>query len=91
MVARRLLLLTLVAFSFIAFAPGALAAGELLAQNEGPVPAIEVGTEPAEEAAPAWTYRYLIPTFLVLAGVVVVATVVLYFVKVVRSRYRVVP
>lgn len=46
-----------------------------------------------EEAAPAetvadWTYRYLVPTCLALALIICVLTVVLYFTRVVRSRYK---
>ena len=37
----------------------------------------------------AWTFRFLIPTVLVLSGLVVAATVVGYGVRV-RGRYRVV-
>jgi hypothetical protein len=51
-------------------------------------PAVEVVDEaPAEELAP-WTIRYLIPTSLVIAGVLVFVTVVQYFLKVVRTRYK---
>ena len=46
-----------------------------------------------EEPAPAetvadWTYRYLVPTCLALALIICVLTVVLYFTRVVRSRYK---
>jgi hypothetical protein len=52
------------------------------------VPAAPV-EEPAElpEDVP-WTYRYLIPTVLVIGGLAVVVTVIQYFVRVVRARYR---
>jgi phosphatidylglycerophosphate synthase len=54
--------------------------------------------EPAVVAEPTttverpadWTYRFLVPTGLLLAAVVVAVTVVLYFVQVVRKRYRMV-
>ena len=53
-----------------------------------PEPAIEIVPEVPVEDEPAWTFRYLIPTSLVLALLVVVGSIVAYFVKVVRTRYR---
>lgn len=70
-----------------------------LAQEEGPVdepgavidvpePAVRIVPEsPAEVEAP-WTFRYLVPTSLVIALLVVVGSIVAYFLKVVRTRYR---
>jgi hypothetical protein len=51
-----------------------------------------VSTEVTEavETQPDWTYRFFIPTLLVIAAVVVIFTVVRYFTNVVRKRYRVV-
>jgi hypothetical protein len=51
-------------------------------------PAVPVETAPAANAAPDWTYRFFIPTLLVLAALVVIATVIQYFTRVVRNRYR---
>lgn len=59
---------------------------------------IDSGLSPAvpierEEAAPEpvdWTYRYMIPTGLALAGIIVVITAIKYFTDVVRKRYRVI-
>ncbi len=52
------------------------------------VPAVVVeNSAPAEELAD-WTYRFLVPTCLALALIICVLTVVLYFTKVVRSRYK---
>lgn len=53
-------------------------------------PAVPI--EPPDETAALldWTYRYLIPTALVLAVVLVVMTTVRYFTNVVRKRYRIV-
>lgn len=56
-----------------------------------------VGDTPAvvvDEGAPlptedAWTFRFLVPTVLAISGLIVVATVVGYGVRV-RGRYRVV-
>lgn len=54
----------------------------------GKTPAVSIVEEPpAEELAP-WTIRYLIPTSIVIAGVLIFATVVQYFLKVVRTRYK---
>lgn len=61
--------------------------------DEAPVdvgdPAVEVDVNPvAEENVPAWTYRYLIPTLIVLTVVVVAFTVIQYFNRVVKARYE---
>lgn len=67
-----------------------------LPQGEGtgevtvPDPAVPVVPETEAEVTPPWTSRYLIPTTLVLAVVAVIATALMYYVKVVRTRYRVV-
>lgn len=53
-------------------------------------PAVEIeGDEVAAEQAD-WTYRYMIPTALALAVVIVLLTAVKYFTDVVRKRYRIV-
>jgi FtsP/CotA-like multicopper oxidase with cupredoxin domain len=53
-------------------------------------PAVPVDTTPAAATNPDWTYRFFIPTLLVLAGLVVIVTVIQYFTRVVRNRYRIV-
>jgi hypothetical protein len=53
-------------------------------------PAVTVPPAADEEVTADWTYRYLIPTLLALAIVVVIATTIQYFMRVVRSRYKVV-
>ncbi len=53
-------------------------------------PAVEVPAAAAKEVAEPWTTRFLIPTLLALATIVLFATAVRYFTKVVRTRYRVV-
>jgi hypothetical protein len=53
-------------------------------------PAVTVEVAEPDEAPPDWTYRFFIPTLLLLATLVVVGTVVQYFTRVVRNRYRVV-
>lgn len=53
-------------------------------------PAVEVTTPPPSTAAADWTYRYLVPTGIALAILVVIATTGQYFTSVVRKRYRIV-
>jgi hypothetical protein len=53
-------------------------------------PAVPVTDAAADEAQLDWTYRYMIPTALVLGVLVIVVTAGQYFVSVVRKRYRIV-
>jgi hypothetical protein len=62
------------------------------AETTAPGPTL-VPAAPVEEPAAIpedvpWTYRYLIPTVLVIGGLAVVVTIIQYFVRVVRARYR---
>ena len=62
------------------------------AETTAPGPTI-VPAAPVEETAALpedvpWTYRYLIPAVLVIGGLAVVVTIIQYFVRVVRARYR---
>lgn len=66
------------------------AEGETGTTAEAIVPAVTVEVTQPVETQPDWTYRYFIPTLLVLAALVVVMTVIQYFTRVVRNRYRVV-
>ena len=68
-----------------------------LAQDEGeePVqissdsePAVTVTIPPPSDSTLDWTYRYLIPTALALAVLVILITSIQYFTQVVRKRYR---
>ncbi len=52
------------------------------------VPAVVVEESSLAEPVADWTYRFLVPTCLALALIFCVLTVVLYFTKVVRSRYK---
>ncbi len=54
------------------------------------MPAISVPPPPADDAKPPWTTKFLIPTTLILGAVAVFVTVIQYFLKVVRNRYKVV-
>ncbi len=53
-------------------------------------PAVQVEPAPESDALADWTYRYIIPTGLALAGVVILMTSIRYFTNVVRKRYRIV-
>lgn len=53
-------------------------------------PAVPMTTPDNSEAPLDWTYRYLIPTGILLAVLVIVMTTIQYFTSVVRKRYRVV-
>ncbi len=95
---RRLLPLLLLAVVAL-LAPGALAQEEAPAPAHTeepaetvnvPEPAVEVNPAPPAPEEQAWTFRYLIPTSLLIAVVAVVGSIIAYFVKVVRTRYRVV-
>jgi len=54
------------------------------------MPAVSVPPVVDDEVEAPWTTKFLIPTSLVLAVLAVFVTVVQYFVKVVRNRYKVV-
>lgn len=58
--------------------------------DSGLSPAVEVGGEEAAAEQADWTYRYIVPTGLALAVIIVLVTAVKYFTDVVRKRYRVV-
>jgi hypothetical protein len=60
------------------------------APTSGIEPAVPVTTPEPTEPLPDWTYRYMIPTGIVLAIVVIVMTTIQYFTRVVRRRYRIV-
>ena len=63
--------------------------------NEGvpegvPEPAVIITENEGIPEEPAWTYRYLIPTSIAIATIVVLGNIVQYFRKVVKKRYKVV-
>lgn len=53
-------------------------------------PAVTVEAEEPAESSLDWTYRYMIPTGIVLGVIVIVITAGQYFTSVVRKRYRIV-
>lgn len=65
-------------------------AGTTTTIDSGLSPAVEVGGDEVAVAEPDWTYRYMIPTAIALAGVIVLVTAIKYFTDVVRKRYRIV-
>lgn len=92
---RRTLVLAALAACLMLVAGPAMAApshtapvtAELAAQSD---PYIEVDGAEDEPAEPQWTYRFLVPTSIALTVLLVIGTVVGYFVRVVRARYTVV-
>lgn len=98
---RRLLVLSTLTLLFVGLASpvvfGATTTQVVATEEveEPPAPADEgpsgayIDAPPAESEGinPQWTYRFLIPTSLVLIAVVIAGTVVMYFVRVVRTRY----
>jgi hypothetical protein len=98
---RNSLLLLIVGVLILTTSLAALAAeegGEGDGGGEETTSTTESGLSPAvtledEVAAPAevdWTYRYMIPTGLVIAAVIILVTSIKYFTDVVRRRYRIV-
>ncbi|MCJ7726336.1 MAG: hypothetical protein MUP76_08130 [Acidimicrobiia bacterium] len=89
-------LLALAVVSVIAFAP----AGVSYAQEQGGATSTTSGFEDGREPAvvlsdgsaviddPAWTFRYLVPTLLVITGAAVLGVLVWYGFGV-KGRYRV--
>lgn len=56
--------------------------------SSGLEPAVEVSSDQTPAKQADWTYRYLIPTGLALAVIIILLTAVKYFTDVVRKRYR---
>lgn len=100
LIRRSLLLVVLGLVAALVMSPAVLAQEDApepeTTQTEGgvvgevPEPAVEVIPEAATEEEAPWTFRYLVPTSMVLALLVVVGSIVAYFLRVVRTRYRVV-
>ena len=59
-----------------------------ISESSGLVPAVPIPDDTPLEAVPDWTYRYMIPTTLALAAVIILLTSIRYFTNVVRKRYR---
>ncbi|MGH3650176.1 MAG: hypothetical protein ACRDU9_05650 [Acidimicrobiia bacterium] len=58
--------------------------------QSGLTPAVPIEDPETAPATADWTYRYMIPTALVLAVLIIIVTAVKYFTDVVRKRYRII-
>jgi hypothetical protein len=58
--------------------------------SSGLSPAVPIEAEEVTATPIDWTYRYMIPTGLVLAAIIILITAIKYFTDVVRKRYRIV-
>ena len=54
------------------------------------VPAVPIEPPPETPVPLDWTYRFMIPTAVALAVIVVLMTSIRYFTNVVRKRYRII-
>jgi hypothetical protein len=70
--------------------PTSTTVAEEPAPTSGIEPAVQMTTPETTDPLPDWTYRYMIPTGIVLAVLVIVMTTIQYFTRVVRRRYRIV-
>jgi len=61
-----------------------------ISESSGLEPAVPIPADSPLVPLPDWTYRYMIPTTLALAAVVILLTSIRYFTNVVRKRYRIV-
>ena len=52
--------------------------------------AILITDDGEAEEDPAWTYRYLFPTSVAIATIVILGNVIQYFSQVTRKRYKVI-
>ncbi len=55
-----------------------------------PVPAIVIEEPPEQIEDVAWTYRFLIPTTVAIATLVILGNIIQYFRQVTRKRYKVI-
>ncbi|MDB4823475.1 hypothetical protein OAH44_01955 [Acidimicrobiia bacterium] len=69
--------------------PATALADDHNSENELPIPAIVIEEEIEEPEDPAWTYKFLIPTSVAIATLVILGNVVQYFRQVTRTRYKV--
>ena len=99
---RNSLLLVLVAVLMTGLSSVALAASEggegegaagdatTTTIDSGLTPAVDAAREEGPPPEVDWTYRYMVPTGLALAALVVLIVSIKYFTDVVRKRYRIV-
>ena len=74
----------------ILFSPAAIAIADDNTEGEVPTPAIVVEEPPEQIEDVAWTYRFLIPTTVAIATLVILGNVIQYFRQVTRKRYKVI-
>lgn len=90
---RPLLFLLLLAVSVMAVSAPALATDEpepeMVQEFEGAEPAVILDDSGGSEPEPAWTFRYLVPTFLVLTLIGIGITGYRWYQL--RSRYQIEP
>ncbi|MDC2999492.1 hypothetical protein OAY19_03135 [Acidimicrobiaceae bacterium] len=55
-----------------------------------PVPAIVIEEEVEVPEDPQWTYKFLIPTSVAIATLVIIGNIVQYFRQVTKKRYKVI-
>ena len=75
---------------FILLSPAAIAIADDHTEGGVPTPAIVVEEPPEQIEDVAWTYRFLIPTTVAIATLVILGNVIQYFRQVTRKRYKVI-
>ena len=55
-----------------------------------PIPAIVIEEEVEVQEDPQWTYKFLIPTRVAIATLVIIGNIVQYFRQVTKKRYKVI-
>ena len=74
----------------ILFSPASIVIADDHTEEEVPTPAIVVEEPPEQIEDVAWTYRFLIPTTVAIATLVILGNVIQYFRQVTRKRYKVI-
>ena len=74
----------------ILFSPASIVIADAHTEGEVPTPAIVVEEPPEQIEDVAWTYRFLIPTTVAIATLVILGNVIQYFRQVTRKRYKVI-
>ena len=74
----------------ILFSPAGFVIADDHTEGEVPTPAIVVEEPPEQIEDVAWTYRFLIPTTVAIATLVILGNVIQYFRQVTRKRYKVI-
>ena len=74
----------------ILFSPASIVIADDHTEGEVPPPAIVVEEPPEQIEDVAWTYRFLIPTTVAIATLVILGNVIQYFRQVTRKRYKVI-